>query len=105
MNPLPDESGDRQVGSIVIVVDEKDFLRTLKEEGGQGFALILKPTGESDLLTSKGKDTPKEALQLLEKYKGIVVDEMPNKLPPIIDIIHHIDLIPGGNSLIRLAIR
>lgn len=94
MNPLPDESGDIQVGSSVTVVGE-EFLRTLKEEGGQGFALILKPKDESDFVINKGKDTPKEVLQLLERYKCIVVDEMPNTLPPIRDISHLIELIPG----------
>jgi hypothetical protein len=34
---------------------------------------------------------------MLENFADIVVDELPNSLPPIRSIIHHIDLIPGAS--------
>jgi hypothetical protein len=37
----------------------------------------------------------KEVKELLENFVDIVVDELPNSLPPIRSISHHIDLIPG----------
>ena len=33
---------------------------------------------------------------MLENYCDIIVDDLPNKLPPIRRISHHIDLIPGA---------
>jgi hypothetical protein len=40
-------------------------------------------------------DLPEEFQDLLEKFVDMVVDELPNSLPPIMSIIHHIDIIPG----------
>jgi hypothetical protein len=34
-------------------------------------------------------------MELLDNFSEIVVDEIPNSLPPIRSISHHIDLIPG----------
>jgi hypothetical protein len=42
-------------------------------------------------------DFPEEILELLDNFVDIVVDELPNSLPPIRSINHHIDLIPGGS--------
>jgi hypothetical protein len=39
-------------------------------------------------------DFPEEVQELLDKFSDIVVDEMPNSLPPIRCINHHIDLMP-----------
>jgi len=33
----------------------------------------------------------------LDEFADIVVDELPNELPPVRSIIHHIDLIPRDN--------
>jgi hypothetical protein len=40
-------------------------------------------------------DLPEEVQELLDNFVDIVVDELPNSLPPIRSIIHHINLIPG----------
>ena len=39
-------------------------------------------------------DLPEEVQELLDNFVDIVVDELPNTLPPIKSISHHIDLIP-----------
>jgi hypothetical protein len=49
------------------------------------------------ILTSTSiSDLPEEIQELLENFANIVVDDLPYSLPPIISIIHHIDLIPGA---------
>lgn len=40
------EGYPQQVGSSVMMVGEKEFLDTLREEGGVGFSLIVKPKEE-----------------------------------------------------------
>jgi hypothetical protein len=50
------------------------------------------------ILTSTSMDYLSEEVQeLLDNFADIVVDEMPNSLPPIKSINHHIDLIPGAS--------
>jgi hypothetical protein len=42
-------------------------------------------------------DFPEEVQELLDNFVDIVVDELPNSLPPIRSISHHIDLIVGAS--------
>jgi hypothetical protein len=50
-------------------------------------------------------DLPEEVQELLDNFADIVVDELPNSLPPIRSIIHHIDLIPGASLPNKVAYR
>ena len=50
------------------------------------------------ILTSTSvDDLPEEVQELLDNFVDIVVDELPNSLPPIRSISHHIDLILGAS--------
>jgi hypothetical protein len=49
------------------------------------------------LTSTSMDDFPKEVQELLENFIDIVVDELPNSLPPIRSINHHIDLILGAS--------
>jgi hypothetical protein len=50
------------------------------------------------ILTSTSvDDLPEEVQELLDNFVDIVVDELPNSLPSIRSISHHIDLIPGAS--------
>jgi hypothetical protein len=56
-------------------------------------AVVRKP---KVVLTNTSMDElPEEVQELLENFVDIVVDELPNSLPPIKSINHLIDLIPG----------
>ena len=50
-------------------------------------------------------ELPAEIQKLLEEYVDIVVDDLPNELPPIRSISHHIDLIPGASLPNKVAYR
>jgi len=50
------------------------------------------------ILTSKNlNDLPEEVKTLLNEFVDIAVDDLPNELPPLRSITHHIDLIPEAN--------
>jgi len=96
MHPLPEEGVDKNVGSSIMLVSGKEFLHTLKEEGTQGYALILKPKDNSDLSKNSKEKVPEEVQELLDKYKSNMVEDMPNTLPPMRDVSHQIDFILGS---------
>ena len=50
-------------------------------------------------------DLPEEIQEMLSEFSGIVVDDLPNTLPPRRDISHQIDFIPGANLPNKAAYR
>jgi hypothetical protein len=56
------------------------------------FTVVRKP--RVILTSTLVNDLPEEVHELLDNFVDIVVDELPNSLPPIRSISHHIDLIP-----------
>ena len=73
-----------------------------KEENLQ-FSLVGKP---KVILTSTNLDDfPVEVKALFDEYANIIVDELPNVLPPLRIIIHHIELIPGASLPNKQAYR
>ncbi|MCI61422.1 hypothetical protein A2U01_0082679, partial [Trifolium medium] len=40
---------------------------------------------------------PGEVLEILQDFNELIVDELPNDLPPMRDIQHQIDLISGSS--------
>ena len=49
------------------------------------------------MTSTKISDLPIEIQEMLENYCDIIVDDLPNELPPIRKISHHIYLIQGEN--------
>ena len=65
------------------------------EEEERGNAIAGKPI--FDAAADDKEEVPREVQVFLDKYEDIVVEELPNSLPPIRDVRHHIDLIPGAS--------
>jgi hypothetical protein len=64
-------------------------------KGDLHFSLIGKP---KVILTSTSLDEmPAKIRILLGDFVDVIVDELPNALPPVISISHCIDLIPGAS--------
>jgi hypothetical protein len=57
------------------------------------------------LTNTSVEDFPVEIQELLENFVDIVVDELPNSLPPIRSISHHIELIPGASLTNKASYR
>ena len=77
MRPLPEDRKEIQHASSVMMVGQKEFLKTLKVKNTPWFAIVVKPK-----LGEKGKEGisnerivgPKEVRQLLDKYKEVISD-------------------------------
>ena len=73
----------------------KELLQEVKKEDELHFSLVGKP---KVILTSTNLDYfPTEVKIFLVDYGDIIVDELPNVLPLVRSISHHIDLIPGAS--------
>lgn len=80
----------------VLMVSEQEFLQTMEESEGIGYALVLRPREGDEGKVTKKIELPKEIQGMLQTYQGIVSDRQPSKLPPQRAISHRIDLIPGA---------
>jgi hypothetical protein len=67
------------------------------------FAVVRKP--RVILTITSMEYFPKEVQEPLENFADIIVDELPNSLPPIRSISHHIELIPGESLSNKEAYR
>eukprot|EP00253_Pinus_taeda_P021342 PITA_21342 len=80
----------------------KEYLKQI-EENEVNFVVICKP--KVIMTSTKVSDLPIEIQEMLEKYCDIIVDDLPNELPLIRRINHHIDLIPGASLPNKAAYR
>jgi hypothetical protein len=84
-----------EANTSILLMSGKELLKEVKEEQEMQFVVVRKPRV---ILTSTSmEDLPEEVQELLDNFADIVVDELPNSLPPIRSISHHIDLIPGAS--------
>ncbi|XP_010275023.1 PREDICTED: uncharacterized protein LOC104610208 [Nelumbo nucifera] len=80
---------------------EKNFL-TITHHHDE-FVKDCKNTHEIHLLVVKGEDVddknkiPAEVQGLLNEFNDVVPEELPNELPPMRDIQHHIDFVSGAS--------
>eukprot|EP00253_Pinus_taeda_P026845 PITA_26845 len=93
--PLKDDTNKGTPGSSVMLMSGKELLQGVVENEELHFAIVGRP---KVILTSTNlDDLPKEIKTLLNDFADIILDELPNALPPIKSISHHIDLTPGAS--------
>ena len=73
------------------------------EEEEVSFSLVCKP--KVVLTSTKISDFSVEIQEMLDNYCDIVVDDLPDELPPVRKINHQIDFIPGSNLPNKAAYR
>jgi hypothetical protein len=100
--PLKDEAKN-EPGPSILLMSGKELLQEVKKKEELHFSLIGKP---KVILTSTNlDDLPIEIKTMLDEFVDIIVDELPNALPPMRSISHHIDLIPGESFPNKAAYR
>ena len=87
----------------IMLISGKEFLQEVDKSEKLHFAIVGRP---KVILTSTNlNDLPEEIHVVLDNFMDIIVDELPNELPPIRSVSHHIDLIPGASLPNKAAYR
>jgi hypothetical protein len=93
--PIEENKVKEEANTSILLMSGKELLKEVKKEQEMQFVVVRKPRV---ILTSTSMDDfPEEVQELLDNFVDIVVDELPNSLPPIRSINHHIDLIPEAS--------
>eukprot|EP00253_Pinus_taeda_P033803 PITA_33803 len=88
--PIKKEETTESSGIKVLLVGGKKFLKQIEYDDIK-YVVVRRP--RVVLLHTEIFDLPKEIQDLLQEFSDIVVDDLPNKLPPKQSISHHIDFI------------
>jgi hypothetical protein len=101
--PIEEKKLKDEAITSMLLMSGKELLNEVKKEHEMQFVVVMKMRV---ILTNTSMEYfPEEVQELLENFVDIVVDELPNSLPPIRSISHHIDLIPGENLPNKVAYR
>eukprot|EP00253_Pinus_taeda_P018811 PITA_18811 len=101
--PVKNDADKELPQNNIMLISGKELLQEVDKSEEMHFATVGRP---KVILTSTNlNDLPKEIQSVLNSYMDIIVDELPNELPPIRSISHHIDLIPGASLPNKAAYR
>eukprot|EP00253_Pinus_taeda_P031584 PITA_31584 len=101
--PIREEKGTTEVNETkALLMSGKQFLK--QAENSEISYVVVKKT-RTVLLHTEITELPIEIHQMLEEFTDIVVDDLPDKLPPKRSISHHIDFIPGASLPNKAAYR
>ncbi|GAV69898.1 hypothetical protein CFOL_v3_13398, partial [Cephalotus follicularis] len=100
MAPLSDQPKASKVeGRYFLTVDSREsyFVVDAKESQKVHF-MVVKALVVDEEMKSVG-EIPVKLKPILDEFSELVADDLPDQLPPIKDIQHHIDLVPGTSLL------
>ena len=79
LHPLQESGTARQSAPKVLMLSGKEYLQQIEKEE-LNYVVVCKPR----VVTMKNNmtDPPKEIQEMLSEFSDIVVDDLPNELPP-----------------------
>ena len=80
----------------------KEYLQQIEKEE-LNYAVVCKPRAVT--MKTNMTDLHEEIQEMLSEFSNIVVDDLPNELPPRRDISHQIDFILGASLPNKVAYR
>jgi hypothetical protein len=89
--PIERKKVKEETRHTILLMSGKELLNEVKRNQEMQFTVVRK--SRVILTNTTIDDLTEEIQELLENFADIVVDILPCSLPPIMSIIHHIDLI------------
>eukprot|EP00253_Pinus_taeda_P029988 PITA_29988 len=100
--PIKEENTAETSGVKALLLGGKEFIKQI-EDSDINFFVIRRP--KAVVLHTQISDLPGEVQKLLQEFGDIVVDDLPDELPPRRGISHCIDFIPGASLPNKAAYR
>eukprot|EP00253_Pinus_taeda_P001950 PITA_01950 len=100
--PIKEENIAEASGVKALLLGRKEFIKLI-EDSEINFAVIRRP--KAVVLHTQISDLPEEVQRLLQDFGDIVVDDLPDELPPRRGISHCIDFIPVASLPNKAAYR
>eukprot|EP00253_Pinus_taeda_P017697 PITA_17697 len=100
--PIKEENTAEASGVKALLLGGKEFIKQI-EDSEVNFVVIRRP--KTVVLHTQVSDLPEDVQRLLQDFGDIVVDDLPDELPPRRDISHCIDFIPGASLPNKAAYR
>jgi hypothetical protein len=101
--PIKEEDTAETSGTkALLMVGGKQFLKQI-EDSEMNYAVVRRT--KTVLLHTEKSDLPEKFRRCCRNLADIVVDDLPDKLPPKRSISHHIDFIPGASLPNKAAYR
>ncbi|XP_022851801.1 uncharacterized protein LOC111373499 [Olea europaea var. sylvestris] len=97
LNPLSPKPVDSQQTKKIVerkglhMISPTKFERTLKEDSVVFAVVVMEVSSKSPILT------PDEVQSVLQEFRDVFPEYLPDILPPLRDIQHAIDLVPGSS--------
>lgn len=91
--------------SVFVVAQTSDEFMGDVDSATELYAAVVTELG----VTRKSDDSkptntiPEEVQPLLAEFHELIFEDLPQSLPPMRDIQHHIDLVPGARELTKLT--
>jgi len=100
--PIKEESAAEASGVKALLLGGKEFIKQM-DDSEVNFAVIRRP--RAVILQTQVSDLPEEIQEMLHEFGDIVVDDLPDELPPRRGISHCIDFIAGESLPNKAAYR
>eukprot|EP00253_Pinus_taeda_P009358 PITA_09358 len=100
--PIKEEDAAEPSDTKTLLIGGKQFVKQI-EENEVNYAIVRR--ARPVLLNTEKAELPIEIQELLKEFQDIVVDDLPDKLPPKRSISHHIDFIPEASFPNKAAYR
>ncbi|GAV67283.1 hypothetical protein CFOL_v3_10789, partial [Cephalotus follicularis] len=98
MTPISNKPKDPKVGGqsfLTIVTKNSELLADAKEVQEVHVPVVKPPVIDGE--NKSGGQIPAQVEPLLAEFYEIVTDDLPDELPPMRDIQHNIDFVPGAS--------
>jgi hypothetical protein len=93
--PIKDKEVKNEVSNIVLLMSGKELLTEVNKK--EELQLFVVRKLKIVLTSTRVDDLPEEVQELLGEFADIIMDELPHSLPPVKNMSHHIDIIPGAS--------